>query len=117
MRYNTYRQEVLDLAANIVDECDRHGDYDFESDRFHDDLMEETFETVDSHQWVIYTGYALDVLSRADHDPDEWYSFVSPEDSWRKVISTMAFTAFYADVQEAVMDEYDDRLAALEAQE
>jgi hypothetical protein len=55
-----YREELATLAADIVAE---HADNDM------DDMHDTVHETVDGHQWIIYTAYNNDIVQISDnHD-------------------------------------------------
>lgn len=66
-----------------------------------DDINELVFDSVDSHQWIIYTSYHLDVLRHSD-GPEEWKHLVGDGDDWRDVIQAMAFDAMRTDVWEEI---------------
>jgi aminoglycoside phosphotransferase family enzyme len=93
--YRDYRNQIEQTAEIIVDQFE---EYD-------DDYSEVIFENVDSHQWMIYDSYSLDVLRHTDEGPQEWSAYVEEgeTDHWR-VLNAMAFTAFRADVRAKVTD-------------
>ena len=85
-----YREEIKNLAETIIQEEKEYG-----NDR---PLTEAVWETVDSHQWIIYTAYNFDVLRHAEHEPDEWKHLVADGNSWRSVVQALAYTAMEQDV-------------------
>jgi len=96
--YRDYRNEVEQTAEIILDQFEEYDDD-------YSDISEVIFENVDSHQWMIYDSYSLDVLRHSDEGPQEWSAYVEEgeTDHWR-VLNAMAFTAFRADVRAKVND-------------
>jgi hypothetical protein len=95
--YRDYRNEVEQTAEIILDKFEENDDYS--------DISEVIFESVDTHQWMIYDSYSLDVLRHSDEGPQEWSAFVEDDETDHlKVLNAMAFTAFRADVRAKVND-------------
>lgn len=88
-----YANECSDIARDIVDEC--QGDEERIQDRLH--------ETIDGHQWIIYTYYALQILSHTKND-DAYFDDFGPltADGFSDAVTKMAFAAFMRDVQEDI---------------
>ncbi|UBF22787.1 hypothetical protein M1M38_gp094 [Halorubrum tailed virus 27] len=101
-----YSEEIDSMAAIILDETIEYADAEIGSDSFEEELDREIWETADSHSWMIYTGYHMDVLRHADNEPTEWYNFVDLGETpgYRDVIQAMAFDVFYADLYGATFD-------------
>lgn len=99
--YREYRNEIESIAENVLDIEEQYPDD-------YSDISEIIWEEVDSHQWVIYNSYNLDVLKHADNEPEEWKHLVSDDDDWRKVLSVMAYKAMENDVWEEVNRQKDD---------
>lgn len=57
-----YRQELRSIAEEAARSC-RDGEIDS-----HEALCDWVHETLDGHQWVIYTGYNWDVLAVSEND-------------------------------------------------
>ena len=99
MTRQDYWQEVRSLAGSIrEDAIERHEagvDWD-------DAISEALHETIDGHQWVIYTAYNFDVLRFSDNSGYSVENFgvetvVSNGDiNW----AVLAYGALYADVSE-----------------
>jgi len=96
--YRDYRNEVERTAEIILDKFEEYDDD-------YSDISEVIFEQVDSHQWIIYHSYNLDVLRHSDEGPQEWSIYVEDDETnpW-KVLNAMAYTAFRADVTAKVND-------------
>ena len=110
MTSHEYWKEVSDLASGITQECfdefpeDQQAEIreDNDNDAFREALYERLHETIDGHQWVIYTAYNFDILR---HSPNNDYSVVNfgaegvaneAGMNW----GYLAYGALYADVQE-----------------
>lgn len=103
MTRHEYWVEVASLAESITEEAWDDGEYDDEDDpSFQGDLSERLWETIDGHQWVIYTAYNFDVLRFSENDGymvDHFGSDGLVADgalNW----GALAFWALCADVQE-----------------
>lgn len=88
--YGEYWKEVASLAKQVTKEA-RELD---------EDIYDVLHETIDSHQWVIYTAYNFDVLR---HSPNDDYSFVnfgreSICDKTGIKWAALAYGALYGDV-------------------
>lgn len=69
------------------------------------------WETIDGHEWVIYTGYHYDVLARSENDgyaADNWGADSIIENGELQT-ARMAFGAMYADVMQEIgnRDDFD----------
>ena len=87
LTHREYRNGIKTICEVIESEYE-------DGDAIHDHV----WQSVDSHEWVIYTNYNLQVLRLADNDPEEWKHMVSESDSWQSVIQTMAYKAMELDV-------------------
>jgi hypothetical protein len=93
-----YRKELKSLAADIVAE---HEDYAEAHDLVH--------ETIDGHQWIIYTTYNNDIVQISDNH-DAYLDVYGPEDLGQIVIDngvdgltlTRAFFAMSQDLNDAI---------------
>lgn len=105
-----YRAEITSTAETIIEEVHTHGGGAFGTDEFEETLTEVIWETADSHQWIIYSGYHLDILQHSESDPDDWLDYVDPdrENDHRHVLQAMAFTAFYRDLSHETFRRYQD---------
>lgn len=99
-----YKHEVEATAENILNAIEEY------PEDYADDPWQAIHEDVDNHEWIINSHYHLDVLQHSEAGPQEWQTYLSPddEDNHRKVLEAMAYTAFRQDVSEAVMEELDD---------
>ena len=98
-----YREEVKSTAENIVNAIEEY------PEDYADDPWSAIHENVDSHEWIIYTAYHLDILQHSESGPEEWSVYVEDsENDHRKVLEAMAYTAFRADVGHEVFDLADE---------
>jgi len=103
MDYNEYWKEVRSIADGIAEEA-RSGDNGTGED-CREWLLEYLWETIDGHQFVIYTADSQDVIR---HSPNDNYSAenfgaesIVDEDGHIKW-EAIAFGALYADVMECL---------------
>jgi hypothetical protein len=92
-----YWKEVEEIARDCAE---RARDEDRE-------LSEVVWETVDSHQWVIYNAYHYDVLRHTDQDVGARFEDMggpSMKDGWEHVVLQAAFLALEGDVMEEAQD-------------
>lgn len=96
-----YYDEIASLAADIVKEAE--GDRETAFDRAH--------ETVDGHQWIIYTRYNAQVLDHSSNESAHFDNFGPLEaDSYSDAMAKMAYAAMLQDLQEAIetaLEEYE----------
>jgi hypothetical protein len=93
-----YREELKSLAADIVAE---HEDYAEAHDLVH--------ETIDGHQWIIYTAYNNDIVQISDNH-DAYLDVYNQEDLGQIVMDkgidgltlTRAFFAMSQDLNDAI---------------
>ena len=108
LTYTKYWREVNELAEMLVSEsmADNSGDKDAAMEEIQDSRLHET---VDGHQWIIYTYYNLQVIQFSDNE--DYYSDNFGADSLAEALESggldilhchIAYWAFYADIQEAV---------------
>jgi hypothetical protein len=105
-----YRTEIKNCAEIAIGETIQYFDHSIDSDAFEEELDREVWETADGHQWMIYTGYHMDVLRHADHEPEEWENYVNLRESpsYRDVIQAMAFDVFYRDLYRAAFNQLEE---------
>jgi len=103
-----YWNEVSDLAQSILSETVADNP-DTEPDAMREQVSERLWETIDGHQWIIYTYYAQQVCVISPNDGYSAENF-GPESvvdengiKWEAV----AFGALYADVCEAIWPLFD----------
>lgn len=93
-----YKNEVQDTAKMVIDTFE---EYDYE------DISEAVWETLNSHQWMMYNGYHLDIIKYSDTDLQytEWKAFVDWEDYGSlDIFRAMAWALFEADVWEKIQE-------------
>lgn len=99
-----YWNEVNDVAKDIVDEAwTEHGD---DEDRRREAMTERTWETVDGHQWIIYTHYNPQVLEHASN-PDAYaenYGEMPTGEGYGGLMAKLAYAAFEEDVNNKVYE-------------
>jgi hypothetical protein len=61
-----YWQEIQGLANDLREEA-RVGEFGV-GEEARENFQERTWETIDSHEWVIYTAYNYPVLSHSNND-------------------------------------------------
>lgn len=102
--YWTTVTEVADYLAEIVQTSEEiKEDFCLFYDTIH--------ETVDAHQWVIYTFYNAQIMSYTD-SPDAIFDMGIgvPEgaESWTDIVLGFAFYAFYQDIEQNFWRRYDE---------
>ena len=110
MSRGEYWEEVSSLAKSITEECldnfDAKTQTEIQEDNDHSDfreaLDERTWETIDGHQWVIYTAYNFDIMRFSDNDGYSAENFGAEAIVKDGQLNTaaIAFGALYADVIE-----------------
>lgn len=96
-----YEREVAAVARDIVEECIKHGQ----------DIADSIHDTVDGHEWMIYTRHHQEIIDRSSY-PDAYLDVYSHEDLGRIVadqgldsaIQARAFFAFEHDVRNEVYE-------------
>ena len=124
MKYSEYYNEVRETAQNIIDEALESQDW-FDL-RYGKDPYEAAIEVIqdwalpqaiDGHQWIIYTGYHLDILNNSGND--EAYTEIYSDEDIGQIIREngaahfdmiRAFWAFNYDVQEVIFDMLQDEI-------
>ena len=103
MTRSDYCREVRSIAESLIKE---NPDADREE-------MEQTlWETIDGHQWVIYTAYNLEVLRHSENDDYSFQNFGAEScfDAETGIHwGRMAFGALYADVSEVLWEMFEER--------
>ncbi len=110
MSRREYWEEVSSLAKSITEECldgfDAKTQAEIQKDNHHDAfreaLDERTWETIDGHQWVIYTHYNFDIMRFSDNSGYSAENFGSESIIKDGQLDTaaIAFGGLYADVTE-----------------
>ncbi len=106
MSRHEYWKEVTTLAKNITEECldsfngkvQAENDYD----AFRTALDEYTRETIDGHQWIIYTAHNFDIMRFSNNSgySAENFGVESLVKDGELDTAAIAFGALYADVTE-----------------
>jgi hypothetical protein len=111
MNHIEYQEEISDLADIIIDEAIAELEPDELSveevqEKISDSLLHET---IDGHQWIIYTHNHADIIRHSDND--EAYEDMYCNDDLGDLVKShgldhitmiIAFWAFYYDVQEVI---------------
>lgn len=109
-----YFTEVKDTAAILASEAMQQCDNDRSEA---EDLINDTLlhETIDGHQWIIYYSYNLPILQHSNNDPymidclgEEEAGHALKVGGLRGLHQALAFWAFYADVQEYILELLDE---------
>lgn len=100
MTSGEYEDEITSIAKGIIEE---HG---LNEDDWHDAVH----ESVDGHQWIIYTGFHEEILDNSDNEPDndEVTGMADPKGGWRDFRQVAAFMAMEADVQQKLRELADE---------
>ena len=90
-----YDQEIENIGRELLLSNEEYGIDDSEIN-----------ERIDSHRWVIYTVYNLDVLRFSNNEEYgiENANQILKEDGLAKLHSVLAYWAMYADVQDWIQD-------------
>ncbi len=108
MNHQEYWKEVKDLAECIIEDANENvesGDYDEAQDVIDDYLLHEY---VDSHQWVTYYSYSLDMIEHTQNEDYMLDNFGSDmvasalKDGLDGLHQAVAFWAFYADISDEI---------------
>ncbi len=118
-----YNKEIESIAYTLIEEAmeysrENNSDYDFED---HKECALEYInesslhQTVDSHQWIIYTAYALDVIQYSRNDEYMMDNFKAEalesalkDGGLNGLHTAIAFWCMYADIQESLDTEFDE---------
>jgi hypothetical protein len=116
-----YWTEVKSIAECLVSESAIYTECNtaesFDQDTIRDHIFDSALhEAIDSHQWVIYYAYNLDVLQHSDNaEYGIDHGIIDASESIKAGLSTLhchlAFWALYADV----CDYIDDAIAEYES--
>ena len=90
-----YQKEVQELAESIKTECREYGR----------DVSDALHETIDGHQWVIYTYFNFQVLQHSENDGYALENFGTDcalTESGALNTAALAYGALYGDVSEAL---------------
>lgn len=96
-----YWKEVSEVAQSILDELEIQSSDDYEDKR--DEISDYLFETVDGHQWIIYTFYNKEILRHTNNESyseDNFGTEGYADKSYDEIGLQIAFWAFYADIQD-----------------
>jgi hypothetical protein len=104
--HREYWKEVKDVAESVLDGVwDQYPDCDDERQR-DERLNDAVWETVDGHQWIIYTHYNPQVLQHASN-PDAYaenYGELPTGEGYAGIMAKLAFAAFNEDVNNELWD-------------
>ena len=108
-----YWNEVQSLAVSIAEDAMAHCDNnrDEAEELINDSLLHET---IDGHQWIIYSAYNLDVYQYSSNSDNyinnfggDDAAFVLKEKGLDGLHQALAFWALYADVQDKIDEALD----------
>ena len=118
-----YWVEVRSIAAGIAEEAveqAKDNDPDLEQDDVKEaaeEIINDTLlhETIDGHEWIIYTAYHLPILQWTDNADYMVDNLGGADDVLKSsgvdgLHQALAFWALYADVQECIDDALDSEL-------
>ena len=96
--YFEYWKEVRELAKSIVNKEDYN---EFA------DIYDILHESVDSHNWVIYTHKCFQIMEHTKNENallDDICSEVDSTHGWSSIVTQFAFWAFYQDISDAMSE-------------
>jgi len=111
--YKEYWEEVEGIAANLVCEALQscEGDKVDAEALIQDSLLHES---IDGHEWVIYTAYHLDIIQISPNDEylvcnfgNDYAGELLAESGLNHLHMAIAFWALYADVQDKLDSAFD----------
>ena len=106
-----YWKEVKDTAFTIIETA--KNDYECTTMEEIEEITNDTLlhETTDSHQWIIYYSYNLEILQHSgskdymlDNFGSEALAHALEEGGLNGLHQSLAAWAFYADVQEGIQE-------------
>jgi len=117
MNNTEYWKEVNDTAEYIIDyataSVEDETDEDAVEELINDSLLHET---IDGHEWIIYTHNHLPILQYSDNAEYMADNIGGTEEALKQGIDNLhqalAFWAFYADVQESISTQLEQLEAA-----
>ena len=121
MNSQQYWKEITDIAEQLVwfamNEYEEENDRDAAEEVINDHLLHET---IDSHQWIIYTVYHLQIIQESGNDDYLTENFgkdtaatLLDEGGIDSLHQGIAFWAMYADVQDKLEQAFDDYIKQL----
>ena len=111
-----YYEEIRSIADNLAAEA--LADNEWDRSKAENDINDSRLhETIDGHQWVIYTAYNLDVIRHSDSS-DAYVDNFGGDDAGKVLKdrgisglhAVMAYCAMEQDVQNVLSDALDDAL-------
>ena len=114
MKRAEYQAEVADIAAQVLEEARDGGHlppYPIPIPEMRAQVEDTLWETVDGHEWVIYTYRAQQVLAvsaNSGYTPENFGPEMTTDESGHINWSALAFGALYADVTEVIWDLLED---------
>jgi len=110
MTQRTYWNEVTSIAESVTseafDEFDKGTQREImennQLDEWRERLSDMLHETIDGHQWIIYTSYNYDVMRFSDNEGYAVSEFGAESviDDGALIVSAIAFWALHQDVLE-----------------
>jgi hypothetical protein len=115
-----YYDEIKSIASSMAEEA--LSDNDWDRDAAEEDINDSRLhETIDGHQWVIYTAYNLDVIRHSDNSDAYVDNFgtadaggIIKDKGIDGLHAVMAYCAMEQDVRDILSDALD---AAIESHE
>ena len=110
MNQREYYIEVHSIAEGIIEEAQDEGELDRES------VDNRLWQTIDSHQWVIYTHYNHEILRHSANDDYavEHFGVETALQDGAINWAALAFGALYADVSEVLWPLFEEAVAEAE---
>ncbi len=116
-----YCDEIKSIASSMAEEA--LSDNDWDRDAAEEDINDSRLhETIDGHQWVIYTAYNLDVIRHSDNSDAYVDNFgtadaggIIKDKGIDGLHAVMAYCAMEQDVRDIMSDALDDALEEHEA--
>jgi hypothetical protein len=111
-----YYDKIRSIASSMAEEA--LADNDWDRDAAEDDINDSRLhETIDGHQWVIYTAYNLDVIRHSDNS-DAYVDNFGGDDAAHilkdrgidGLHAVMAYCAMEQDVRDILSDALDEAI-------
>ena len=111
-----YYEEIRSIASYMAEEA--LSDNDWDRDAAEEDINDSRLhETIDGHQWVIYTAYNLDVIRHSDNS-DAYVDNFGADDAGHIIKdrgidglhAVMAYCAMEQDVRDILDDALDESM-------
>ena len=113
LTYTKYWTEIKSIAKCLVEES--MADNDNDKEQAEEDINDSRLhETIDGHQWIIYTAYNLDVIKHSNNQGymSDYFGDEALEEALKTGLNSLhcaiAFWCMYADVYDNMDSAWDN---------